>query len=55
MGVGAEMGPMGIAPTPVTEGIVRSVQRDYSERGVLSINGPSGLLCTQLAEKLLNR
>ena len=55
VGVGTQVGPMGIAPTPVAEGEVRSVHGGYSERRVLSNNGACGLLCMQPAKKLLNR
>ena len=49
------MRPVGITPTPVTEGEVRNVQGGYAERGVLSNDGANGLLGAQLAEELLNR
>jgi hypothetical protein len=48
------MGPVGIAPTPMTEGKVFNVYGGRSEWGILSHNRAGRLLGVEPAEELLD-
>ena len=54
VGIGAQVGPMGITPTPVTERVVFSIHGGRSEWGVLSDNGANGTFCPNAVKELFD-
>jgi len=48
------MGPVGIAPTSVTEGKVFNIHGGRSEQGVLSDNGANGTFCPNAVKELFD-
>jgi hypothetical protein len=49
------MGPVGVVPTPVTEGVVFSIHRGCLEWGILSNDQADGMFCPDTVKKLFDR